>query len=305
MKPLVIAIEGPSRGASSILDQPELLVGRDSGNHLLIEDDCVSARHCAIRNEGGIFTLVDLQSRNGTLVNGVAVEEKILVHGDRISIGESVLTFILPSGAGLCSAELVENPRLVRAAVRIRAEGTLYLSPEKVASSSPSIRREKDLHTLLTIASRIATIRDTESLQWQLLGMVFDAIPAERAAFLLLGNDPTEFKSSVSWNRKAGPDKPVKVSRELVRQVIADRAGLLLHPAEGESDTTGRDSQIVSVMCVPLQAVDGVLGAIYVETDNPDASFDAQHLELLSAIAGIAALALSTLSFMDALVGEN
>src|SRR5207302_5078773 len=98
-----------------------------------------------------------------------------------------------------------------------------------------SARLDRALSTLLKISTAIGSIRDVESLQWQLLGMIFDVIPAERGAVLLMDDSAAEISSPVAWDRVSGPDHPVHVSRSLVRRVITDGIAIL--------DNEGRKSE--------------------------------------------------------------
>jgi len=65
----------------------QLIVGRASACGLVVSDESVSARHCRVVSENGIFTVVDLGSTNGTFVNGKRVSTQLLVDGDKVSLG--------------------------------------------------------------------------------------------------------------------------------------------------------------------------------------------------------------------------
>ncbi len=305
MKPSLIVIHGPSKGASSTLDQREFSIGRDPSNQLSIQDACISARHCVIRHENGQFKLIDLESRNGTRVNGAPVDERILEHGDRIWVGQCTLAFLCPPEAASDSVQLVNKPPQSGAAIRIRPEDTFYLNPANAAALPASARRERDFHLLLTIATKITGIREAESLQWQILGMIFDGIPAERGAILLADTDPSELRSTISWDRKAGPLQIVEVSREIAQQAMEERVGILLNDLGSGPISHNAPAPIASLICVPLIAPERVLGVIYLDSSEPADRFDEQHLDLLTAIASISALGLSSLSYVEALISEN
>jgi pSer/pThr/pTyr-binding forkhead associated (FHA) protein len=68
-------------------------VGRNSDCTVTLADPRASRRHAEIRPTGDGFLLVDLGSMNGTLVNGVAVRERVLHDGDEISVGATVMRF--------------------------------------------------------------------------------------------------------------------------------------------------------------------------------------------------------------------
>src|SRR4029079_9319492 len=86
---------GPLANSTYFLTEPEVRIGRDPSNSLAISDLSLSRRHCVIARKSDEYTLRDLDSRNGTFVNGRVISEKQLNHGDQISVGESVLVFLL------------------------------------------------------------------------------------------------------------------------------------------------------------------------------------------------------------------
>jgi len=70
------------------------LVGRDASNDLQIDHPQVSRHHVEVRVEGATTWLIDLASRNGTLVNGRLVKHSSLHHGDEIRIGDCRIRFL-------------------------------------------------------------------------------------------------------------------------------------------------------------------------------------------------------------------
>jgi Protein of unknown function (DUF3662)/FHA domain len=75
------------------IDGPVLQIGRAPGCDIVLDDRNVSRRHAEIRRRGPVVVLVDLDSTNGTIVNGRRVREHPLADGDRITLGNSRLTF--------------------------------------------------------------------------------------------------------------------------------------------------------------------------------------------------------------------
>lgn len=80
-------------GQSLALGPDPILIGRDPQNDLVLDDRRVSRKHAEIRLRLGRYTLYDLQSTNGTYVNGRRVAEKVLEDGDKISVGGLELMF--------------------------------------------------------------------------------------------------------------------------------------------------------------------------------------------------------------------
>ncbi len=75
------------------IDGPVIQIGRAPGCEIVLDDRNVSRRHAEIRRRGPVVVLVDLDSTNGTIVNGRRVREHPLSDGDRITLGNSRLTF--------------------------------------------------------------------------------------------------------------------------------------------------------------------------------------------------------------------
>ena len=119
----LVALAGPLCGEAFPIDGPEWVVGRDPANRLSIPDRLISRRHCAVTLADGRYHLRDLGSSNGTFVNGIPVEERVLEHGDRIRVGDSVLMF------------LTAEPR--RAAAGAHAPGTIDRSNDERRRSAP------------------------------------------------------------------------------------------------------------------------------------------------------------------------
>jgi transcriptional regulator with GAF, ATPase, and Fis domain len=313
MNPRIRGIHGPLKGANFALFDGEVSIGRDSSNQLWAADAGLSRRHCLLIGQGGQFTIRDLGSRNGTTVSGVPVEEHRLRHGDQICVGHSVLVFLSDEDEavyGSNAVEVTETGPLGFDPVLLRAEDAVYLKPGSLPEGTANAARlAQDLSCLLTISSGIGKIYDRESLEWQLLGMIFDVVPADRAAVLHFSPDSKEMESAVAWDKIRGPGTPVRVSRTVVNRVLQDRIGLLISdvatsPSFGKIETLTQ-LQVHSVLCVPLLISGSVQSLIYLDSRNLTRSFDESHLQLLTAIASLASLALTNLRHWEAVREEN
>jgi pSer/pThr/pTyr-binding forkhead associated (FHA) protein len=82
-------------GRQYLATTAEIKIGRKPENHIYLRDPKVSRFHAAVRINGSLLTLVDLESTNGTSVNEVRINtEKQLFPGDRIKVGETVIQVI-------------------------------------------------------------------------------------------------------------------------------------------------------------------------------------------------------------------
>jgi transcriptional regulator with GAF, ATPase, and Fis domain len=307
VQPKLCVLSGPL-GKSEIRLDGGVSIGRDASNSVCIADASVSLRHCQIVKENGEFVVRDLGSTSGTFVNGIQVTERVLAAGDQIAVGSSLLTFELEGAASPARnrVELDETAAGSGKEQELRQEELLYLHPETLAALPHSERLDRTLRTLLKISTAIGSIRNVESLQWQLLGMIFDVIPAERGAILLLNDDDMETPSQVAWDRVSGPEHPVHVSRTLVQRVTEE--GVAILDNEGESlgsAVSGERRGSRSLLCVPLVNASGPFGIVYLDSCNPAAPFAQEDLQLLAAIAGLAAVGIENARHFERLDHEN
>lgn len=92
--------EGPNKGQQFQLDRlGSYSIGRRSANDVKLAEKAVSRRHCRIDFDGEFYWLVDLDSHNGTFVNGRRISRCLLYDGDVIRIGHGELVFAMPGEA--------------------------------------------------------------------------------------------------------------------------------------------------------------------------------------------------------------
>jgi len=310
MKPRLVGIAGPLQGSIFALAGERVTIGRDSSNEIWAADSFLSRRHCALKSTGAEFSIHDLGSHNGTRVNGIPVKEQKLAHGDQISVGDSLLLFLTDEDDLTHATNPVEFEDTVEFGgfpVELRQEEA-KLRPEKLFAGFPeTARTARDLNALLRLATKIGGIRSREALQWQLLGFIFEIVPAERGAVMFFGRSG-EISSTAAWDRIRGPQHVVPINQNLVERVFRERAAFLESGHSGsrsDSDKETDRQQARSVLCVPLIASEKALGAIYLEGASPTERLDKNHLQIASAVAAIAALALENLRDWELLQREN
>lgn len=84
-------LHGADRGKLFEEVSPPLTIGREEGNDIQLNDERVSRCHLKIQRDNDRLVLTDLDSTNGTKVNGSECQLKILRHGDLIAVGRSLL----------------------------------------------------------------------------------------------------------------------------------------------------------------------------------------------------------------------
>ena len=285
MPPRLAAISGKHKGAIFALNEEPLVIGRETAANLCIADASVSRRHSRIERKDDGFVITDLESLNGTFVNDLPVKTRLLEHGDRVRIGDSQFLFLTHEGDSMSKSSDVrieETQVISGSTVQIRFDHAIYLMG-------------RDLSALMKVSTTINSIRGLDDLLERLLELLFEVVPAQRGAILLTNEGTFETSLVFGLHRTHGKDRAVTVSRTFVQQVLRDGVALLAN--DGVSEWTEASDSLIStgaqsVMCVPLILFDRKIGVLYLDTTSPRDPFNNDHLKLVAAISGIAAVAI-------------
>jgi two-component system, NtrC family, response regulator HydG len=303
MNPRLTAIAGRLKGAVFSIEDFPVVIGRETAATLCLADASVSRRHTQIEKENDEFVILDLESLNGTFINDVPIKRRILQHGDRVRIGDSQFLFLLHESDTAALSTTIQfddqAPPASGSTLQIKFNDALYLMA-------------RDLSALMKISTTINAIRGVEELRKTLIELLFEVVPAERGAILLTSehvkNDELEFASVFALHRHRGADQSIKISRTITRAVLQKRESILIANQSAaptlQSESLVRDHPH-SILCVPLIMLDRPLGVIYLDTREPDVDFDKDHLQLVTAIAAISAVAIENARHIEWLVSEN
>jgi transcriptional regulator with PAS, ATPase and Fis domain len=170
-----------------------------------------------------------------------------------------------------------------RAEITERAyfEDTVVVSAEtEVVAPMSSLRM-----LLLDSAKALRNLRDTASIREKLLNLIFSITPADRAAVLI--------DNSLSGRDRADSENRVPVNRRIVERVLKDGDGIIANHAP------------TSIICVPLEAFDNRMGVIYADSSDAHEPLNSLHLNLLTGVAAISAIALEHASYVEQLQEQN
>jgi Nif-specific regulatory protein len=294
------------------LPEGESTLGRDPTNAVAVVDPSVSRKHCLLRQgEDGRFQVKDLDSRNGTLVNGLAVKDQWLHHGDEIATGDSVFLFLLEDDERARASRVEFDDGQPAAETKlIHPKEVIYLQPDRLLKELPATSPlARNLSALLKISRVVHAIRDLEELQAQLLDLIFEVVPASRGAIMLADGGAQEFSSLYARTRQVGQPQLVRVSRTIACQVMNEDVAILgmdVPATEKLRDVESLAvSEVRSLLCVPLSVFQRVIGCIYLDNTNASGRFNEDHLQLVAAIAGISAVALDNARRQQWLEQEN
>src|SRR5438128_2709171 len=175
MKPRLLRVSGHAP-EQVILNSPELRIGRDLTNDLRLEDPTVSSHHCRIQRDADEFVLIDLDSTNGSFVNGKAVNRARLGHGDEILVGSTRFCFLIDDVAPCPQIYFEEDSK-----TSLLSTDTTRLRAQDLVND----RTTQNIGVLLQLSTEISHIDSSEKLQAILLVRLFKIVPAQEGVILL------------------------------------------------------------------------------------------------------------------------
>jgi len=100
IRAVLVVLEGKEAGVRYELARDYMEIGRGSDVDIRIPRQDISRKHCLIFFKNNRFFVRDLESTNGTFLNGAKVDEKALNHGDKLQLGESTFLFLIEEKTG-------------------------------------------------------------------------------------------------------------------------------------------------------------------------------------------------------------
>ncbi len=292
---------GPRSGERIRLTGARLVVGRHPGCDVVIEAPAVSRQHAAVTLVGDQAFVEDLQSRNGTRVNGRTLTgRRQLEHGDEVQICGQRLVFLSAAPALPTPGE--DDQSIVEDLVDDEQPGSRIVSSvdidDPATDESMSIHAEAKLRAVIGLNRAIGSSLSVAEVLPRLVHGLLDIFPQAQRGFVLLA-DPQSKRLTLRARHIKGEvaPGPVQLSLSLIQQVASSRRAVLSADAASDSRFKSHESvldcRIRSVMCVPIVRGDGsLLGVLQVDSHDVRDGFGNEDLEVLAGIAGQAAQAI-------------
>lgn len=257
--PAKLTLHQPQRASRFLIirDGESLVVGRDPGCALVIEDPRVSKRHAQLRSSGDGWRLEDLGSMNGTTVNGEPAVSAELRDGDTISFGGLTGRF-----------------------ERLSAAQVATLDMERLARIETTARMRRRLNAELEPAD----------LLLRFLEAAMQLTRTERG-FVLLTSPAGKLRAEVAagLSPEAVRDERFRGSLGAVRQAVEGRRPIVLSDVRADPRLGRRPSVIslgiASLACVPIRNEGKLLGVIYVDSQKLGPALTELELETLESMA--------------------
>jgi Nif-specific regulatory protein len=296
-----------------------MTIGRAPTNRIVLHDDVCSRYHCEVFQNGAAWKIRDLQSRNGTLIDGEPVAGEVeLKPGQVIEIGPCELAFTydlsqaFPKGgsedsieadSGNMTVDVLDYGPPPSEPTILHREGE---NPFVAGSRSAALDRDRtsrELGQLYRLALDMGSANNSKQLAEIVLTGLEAGTAADIGALLLLptpvspGEDQGEL-TLVAY-RSTGERPYQKVSEYLSSTVLKSLEAILARDVADDSLLVNRDSlgeiHAKSVICAPIRLGRRIYGLIHLYSTNPDKKLEPDDLEFTLAVADQCAGALDNL----------
>jgi sigma-B regulation protein RsbU (phosphoserine phosphatase) len=291
----------PAEGAQ--FDHPlrtdSLVVGRALDADLTLSDPFLSRRHSRFfRTAAGVF-VEDLGSRNGTIVNGKAIQGPTRIEvGDEIKISNSSIQVLVDLSPPIPEPEPADE--FLDGTIFRPAADLLDRQSAPVAANAADLQRYADRFKLLNeVHHALGRSLTLDALLALILDRAFDHLHPDRGA-ILLKDAAAEGGYRPAARRADQGAEELTFSRSLTREVAEKGMAAIVFDVQADERFSAAQSMLLSgirsLVAAPLLDAEGTLGLIVLESRAGVRQFADEDLELLVSLAAVAALHLRNLA---------
>jgi len=261
-----------------------ITIGRDLDNDIPLDDTKLSRRHCRIIREPDGFVLEDMESSNGSYVNGELATRQVLSAGDTITIGVTTLNVEWDP-----DAEPPKRRRKVEDSVQVR----------ELTDENRRLRR------VVNLTKAVASAGDEETLLRLILDSAIELTGSERGFLFLVTLHGLDFRAARDSEGQDLDHPQEMISHSIASEAVESGRAVMTEDAGGDARFAGGRSiaylRLRSVLCVPLKVQDGPIGAIYLENSDVTAQFHAEDVSYVTSFCDFVAMTLAKTRNHDAL----
>jgi len=283
--PAVLIFErGPDRGKRVRLSKFPVTLGRDPSCDIVVTDDEVSRHHVRIKQRGKLFVAEDLESRNGTYVNGDRILNSVLKSHDRILLGSTELQFVASSSEIQLANDIAQFNMVVSDELGIR--GPIEMSethidkgfdPLRINPSSAGSSLTSDLNIvklLFDLHGNAMVIDQLEESFSSFLKSVMKVISyASRCAVFVWSESTVRLIPMAARHRQKR--QKFLLSQRAFEDVLARRQVIIL-PAKSAKVTQAGKARIV----IPMQHDHKLIAMLHIEVDDMSVQLPNKELEI-------------------------
>jgi adenylate cyclase len=282
------------------LTKDVVVIGKLPENDIELKDNTVSRQHCRLQRSGRGFKLADMNSTNGSYVNGRRVQSKALDVGDKITIGRTHLAYLaVGKGESYRDTNDQKISMVVPLAELLEAE-----KKPKLKSEEPNF-----LASLTALGKSLITSQDIEASFQKLGDLIFQFVHPEKIFIFYYDDKQNDIHLKYTYSLLAQKDDIVNISKTIALKAIHEKVAILSSNTRSDSRFDSSNSVIMygitSAISVPIWTKDSIYGLIYIDTSSFSQVFGEKDLEIMSIIANFAGFAIEGANSLDKLNRER
>ena len=312
------AINGTAQGTRYDLEKAVTVLGRHPECDVILDAGAVSRQHARIIRRGDDILLEDLKSRNGTYLNGHMISGlAALSDGDLVRICDLELSFhthevqglydanVIKEGSSTFGVLLVDDPADTSRAVTSRVDVR-----SGAAGSQLTTTAEVRLTAVLEIVQSLGKAVVVDDVLPKVLDTLFRIFVQADRGFIVLRDQNGSLVPKWLKTRQADMQETFRISRTVMREVMDNRQALISLDASTderfEMAQSVADFRIRSMIVAPLLGSEGeAIGAIQMDTLNQRRRFEDSDLEILTAVAAQAGVAIENAQLHEQLLEQK
>lgn len=314
--PTLYVLQGPDKGRTYQTPDEPTVIGRSS-DQIQLTDHSTSRRHAEIRPADDSWVLADLNSSNGTYLNGQRIVSPTeLKHGDQIKVGSTLLVFSgLQDVESFIGAQAIGD--LVDLSLGDPSGGSSILSAVDASEESVILQPPETADAVAAwnivyeIAEMIGTMESVEAFLQRVVDIIFDHLIVDRLVLLMYASGSDKLTPQVVRyrTRKRGRRPKIVTSQTIINHVLKTKDGVLCANAMTDDRFSADSKQdsihrlgLRSMICVPIIARQHIHGIFYLDCSMSHHTYTHEQLRLAVAIGRLAGMAVENLRLLESRV---
>ncbi|MEZ4744121.1 MAG: HD domain-containing protein [Bdellovibrionota bacterium] len=285
----LIVERGANKGTRYAIESFPATIGRDKSNSIVIEDIESSRFHMRIKKRGRLYILEDLESKNGTYINGDKVLNSILKNGDKILIGDTELLFVASAPGIKLAREILDFNMLVTEKLGlegpIRIDGhidDLNFRPVRLNSLSVANTPSTDLKDskkIFDLHGNILVIEDLEEAANAFLKSIGQIAPSISRGAFFIWVEANRHLLPIASRQFGKHKKPFLLSQRSLEDTLSRHQGIILQSDNPQTTHSTSANRIV----LPMLQSGKAICVIHLEADNMKANIAQHEIDLIQA----------------------
>jgi len=318
--------KNPFLQSEYLLSGETVTIGRHPNNIISIQQDAVSRHHAKIENREGVFVISDLNSSNGTFVNGRKISSHDLAEGDILTMGDVEFGFSFfalsernkkeeeseTTVSVIPEVEDADGP-FTKIITTVPSDSTPLPLAEAFIPGKEDAGKKSNLRlaTLYRLSDLLRDARDRQTILDRVMNLIFEVLPSDRGVILTYNETDQRFDPIIVKYRDDEPisTSNISISRTIVQRCAREKIAILSRDAKTDERFEGSESilmhDIRSAMCVPLIAKSRVLGVLHVDTRESIRAFNEEDLTFISSLANELALSLDNFEMRERMIQQE